>query len=291
MASVFKKTRDRNNKLASWYIAYQDENGRRRTVKGCPDKVATEALARKLESDADLRRRGVVDPKAEAYATHEAKPLADHLDAWGESIAAEGASPKHVEISTGRVRRIVALIRGARLSEVFPLTRRRPADVARAHRKLTEWLAPARLSDLDGERAQKALATLKAEGQSLQTCNHYRNAVRSFSKWCWDTHRLREDPLRGVKGFNAREDRRHDRRTISLDELRRLIEAAEQGPVVAGISGPLRSLCYRLAVSTGLRYSEIATITPESFDWEASRVRVAAAYTKNGQACRAAPPR
>jgi hypothetical protein len=46
MASVFKKSRDRANKLASWYIAYQDEDGRRRTVKGCPDKAATEALAR-----------------------------------------------------------------------------------------------------------------------------------------------------------------------------------------------------------------------------------------------------
>src|SRR6516164_992370 len=102
MASVFKKTRDKANKLASWYIAYQDEDGRRRTVKGCPDKAATEAMARKLESDADLRRRGVVDPKAEAYAAHEAKPLADHLDAWGESLKAEGATPKYVELVLGR---------------------------------------------------------------------------------------------------------------------------------------------------------------------------------------------
>src|SRR5262249_25636788 len=35
--------------------------------------------------------------------------------------------------------------------------------------------------------------------------------------------------------------------------------------------------------ATGLRYSEIATITPESFDWKAPSVRVAACYTKNGQ--------
>ena len=56
MSSVYKKARDRKRPGASWYIAYADENGVRRTVKGCPDKTATEAMARKLESEADLRR-------------------------------------------------------------------------------------------------------------------------------------------------------------------------------------------------------------------------------------------
>jgi integrase len=282
MASVFKKSRDRTNKLASWYIAYQDENGRRRTVKGCPDKTATEAMARKLESDADLRRRGVVDPKAEAYAAHEARPLTDHLDAWGESLKAEGATAKHVGLTTSRMRRIVALICGAKLSEVSPVTRNRRGDVARAHKTRAERMVSARLSDLTTERVQKALATLKTEGQSHQTLNHYRGVVRSFSRWCWKSHRTREDALRDVKGYNVKEDRRHDRRTLSLDELRRLIDAAEHGPAVRRVPGPVRALVYRLAVATGLRYSEIGSITPESFNWETPSVTVAAAYTKNG---------
>ena len=50
-----------------------------------------------------------------------------------------------------------------------------------------------------------------------------------------------------------------------------------------GMTGPARALCYRLAVATGLRYDEISSITPESFDWEAPSVTVGAAYTKNGQ--------
>src|SRR5579883_1687883 len=143
MASVFKKARDRANKLASWYIAYQDEHGRRRTLKGCPDKAATEQLARKLESEADLRRRGVIDARAEAYAAHEAKPLAEHLDAWEESLKAEGVTAKHVDLTISRMQRIVALICGARLSEVSPVTRNRRADVARAHKARSERVAPA----------------------------------------------------------------------------------------------------------------------------------------------------
>ena len=51
------------------------------------------------------------------------------------------------------------------------------------------------------------------------------------------------------------------------------------------MSGPTRALCYRLAVGTGLRYSEIESIAPESFDWTGSpaTVMVAAGYTKNGE--------
>src|SRR5262249_12717971 len=148
MASVFKRKRDRARKNASWFIAYQDENGKRRMVKGCPDKAATEAMARKLESEADLRRRGVIDPKADAYAAHEATPLADHLVAWGGSLQAEEATAKHVELVLSRARRIVALMRGAALAEIPPATAKRRSDVVRAHEALGRWLTPVRLSDL-----------------------------------------------------------------------------------------------------------------------------------------------
>jgi len=88
-----------------------------------------------------------------------------------------------------------------------------------------------------------------------------------------------------VTGFNAKEDRRHDRRTLGVDELRVLIEVAHSGPPWRKMTGPTRALCYRLAVGTGLRYSEIASITRESFDWTANpaTVMVAAGYTKNGE--------
>ena len=50
------------------------------------------------------------------------------------------------------------------------------------------------------------------------------------------------------------------------------------------MTGPARALCYRLAVATGLRFSEIGSITPESFDFgkEPAVVTILAAYTKNG---------
>ena len=141
------------------------------------------------------------------------------------------------------------------------------------------------LIDLDPGRVQEALKALRDEGLSFETVNRHRTAIRAFSKWCWKSGRTRTDPLAGVTGFNPKEDRRHDRRTLGVDELRRLIEVAHTGPPWRKMTGPARSLCYRLAVGTGLRYSEIESIAPESFDWSGNpaTVTVAAGYTKNGE--------
>src|SRR5262249_22488572 len=157
-----------------------------------------------------------------------------------------------------------------------------PAGREQAGKPVDRLVEKARLSDITAERVQAALATFRASGRSAQTCNHYRACVRTFARWAKRTGRLREFSLEGLTGFNVKEDRRHDRRTLSLEELHRLIQAAECGPVVLGLPGPARALCYRLAASTGLRYSEIASITPASFDWDAPSVTVAACYTKNG---------
>ncbi len=276
MASVFKA------KGAKRYtILYHDENGDRRKKAGATDKAVTERIARDIENRVALRREGLIDPKDEAYRTHAGKPLADHLDAYAVHLTDKGRTEAHIDLTISRARRVVALFRGAAIAEIEPANSSAD-ELARAAAALADRIAPARLSDLTAERVQAALATLREGGRSLATCNHHATAVCGFAKWCHNTHRLREHPLRGVERFNAAEDRRHDRRTISLDELQRVIEAAERGPRHIKMTGPMRALCYRLAVATGLRFSEIGSILPGSFDWDAPSVTVTAAYTKNG---------
>jgi integrase len=166
------------------------------------------------------------------------------------------------------VRRLVAVILGARPDDIDGkrMSRRQQAQ---ARATIDRHMAKARLSDLSAVKVQAALAIFKDSDRSLQTCNHYRAAARAFCRWARKDGRLRENPLVGLAGYNAKEDRRHERRTVSPEELRRLIEAAERGPAYQAMTGPARALCYRLAVATGLRFSEIASIKPESFDWEA----------------------
>ncbi len=280
MASVFKP-----NGSAKYVIEYTDENGHRRKKSGTTDKVVTQRIARALENRVALRREGVVDPRDEAYAKYAAQPLIEHIDAWTTSLRSKGNTRQHVKSHSSRAMRIIALSKGADLANIEPARPATKIGVAKAEVELRGWVASALLLDLTTENVQQALAQLTHQGRSLQTANHHRNAIKSFAKWLYETHRTRENALRRVAGFNVKEDPRHERRTVSLDELRRLITAAETGERFKSMTGPMRALCYRLAVASGLRYSEIGSITPESFDWKAdpATVTIRAGYAKNGQ--------
>ncbi|MCX5654724.1 MAG: hypothetical protein NTY65_08775 [Planctomycetota bacterium] len=77
---------------------------------------------------------------------------------------------------------------------------------------------------------QAAVASLRDDDNlSLQTCNHYLRAIKQFSRWLRRDGRVREDALAYLQGYNVQLDRRHDQRTLTDDELARLIAAAEAG--------------------------------------------------------------
>lgn len=244
-----------------------------------------ERIARDVGDRVSLRWSGRVTGDAGEQEAA-SKPLSEHVDAWRDSLEADGATAKHIDLATTRVRRLAALVLGAKVREIEPAKNAKRPEIAKAGASLARWASEARLSDLTVERVQRALATLKAEGRSSATCNHHRTAIRCFAKWCHDTRRIGEQILRGLKGYNAKADPRHHRRTISVDELRRLIAAAERGPRVLGVTGPIRALCYRLAVATGMRYSEIASVMPASIDREGPSIALEAARTKNGDPAR-----
>ncbi|MFO8013119.1 MAG: site-specific integrase [Phycisphaerae bacterium] len=98
------------------------------------------------------------------------------------------------------------------------------------------------------------------------------------------TERLRADPMVSVSKLNARTERRHARRALTDDEIRRLLDAAQKGRKVRGLTGPERAVLYRLALETGLRASELGSLTPRSFDLtdlERATVTVEAACSKH----------
>jgi hypothetical protein len=74
MASVFKLKGAKKH-----VIFYTDESGRRRKKVGAIDKGVTLRIARDLENRAAIRREGLIDPREDAYAAHEVRPLAGHL--------------------------------------------------------------------------------------------------------------------------------------------------------------------------------------------------------------------
>ncbi len=255
MASVFKRLRDKKRQGASWYIAFTDETGRRRSLKGCPDKQATEAMARKLESDAELRRRGVVDPRTDAYAAHEARPLLGHLADFRAALVAKGNSLKHASMTHNRAARVL--------------------DKAQLKR----------ISDFSASKALDGLARLRAEGLGQETINHHVRAVKGFARWLWKEGRARDHYLAHLATANPDADRRRPRRAMSNDEVVRLVRAAEAGRSAKGMTGPERARCYAVALGTGFRADELRSLTPERFqlDGDPPTATVPAGYTKNGR--------
>jgi len=87
-----------------------------------------------------------------------------------------------------------------------------------------------------------------------------------------------------MKALNVKGDCRVERRALTPDEFKRLLMAARGGEPFRGISGPDRARLYVVAAYTGLRCSELASLTPESFDFitcPLATVMVKAAYSKN----------
>ena len=264
-----------------WFYRFTDIDGRQRERKGCSDRRETEAMAGSAEAEVSKLKDGYVDLKDVLARRSESRPAVEHIASWQSDLVAQGHTAKHAEHTSNRVRRLFAVIFGSPTA-LMDHRRLKPSERASVAQKIATAIAVAKLSDLTRPKVQAAIAKLRDAGWSLQTCNHYRASSKAFSKWCFGTDRTKVDALIGLKGYNAKEDPRHDRRTISLDDLMKLIKTADRGPVVMGITGKARALCYRLAATTGLRYSEIASIIPESFDWRALTVTVTACYTKNG---------
>jgi hypothetical protein len=136
-------------------VVYTDETTRRRTVTAYTDKAASERLAHKLEDRGRQRRDGLIDAKAEAFATQERRPLTEHLDEWFSALVARGNTERY---ANGRRAQAQAVIESRKAR---------------------------RISDLVPSRVQAAIKARIDAGCSLRTANAYLSSIKGFSRWLW----------------------------------------------------------------------------------------------------------
>jgi integrase len=250
VANFYKRGK---GKQAVYWLQYKDHTGRRRTVKGFSDKGLSKQLAGKLESDARLRRTGLVDDDQARVSVSKNAPIGEHLTAFEASLADNTA--KHAKLTMSRTRHVVT---GCRFG---------------------------RLADVRQEAVQAFLRGLRAKNEiGHRTYNHYLQAIESFCKWCVATRRLLVSPVRGVERLNTQVDVRHPRRALTQNEFKQLIESAVGSKTrIQGYTGAQRAKIYFLSYMTGLRKSELASLTPASFDLDGSppTVTVEAACSKH----------
>jgi len=211
---------------------------------------------------ADLVRRSeivkanVITPKEDVIANHQDTPLLEHMEAWLAHLEAKGVTP-------GRVK----------------TNRQRFTQVARD-------CGFTRLSDLDGAGLEGWMVEKRKEGMSAGSRNGYREACVGFANCAVRTKRLGENPFAYVPKADAKADCRRRRRALTEDELVRLLDATGRRPLLEAMTvrrgkdkgkplgkvkprtcerlerlGRERALIYKTLVLTGLRKSELASIT------------------------------
>jgi len=278
---VFKATyRDRQGRTresARWYVEIRDHLETVRRMRGFTDRKVSEEFGRNVERLVDCRRGGVAPDAAlmrwvESLppAQHDrltalgllnpdrvaaGKPLSEHLHDFAKFLRDRGNTEKHVRLVSMRAQKA---IEGC---------------------GFVQW------TDITADKVMAYLDALRAGGEGIgaQTFNFYLQAVKQFCRFMVKTRRASESPLVGVEGLNVRTDRRHDRRALTVDELRRLLDVTRNGAKHHGMTGPERAMLYKLAVETGLRAGELRSLTKASFHLDTARpsVTVSAAYSKN----------
>src|SRR5262249_42926847 len=129
-----------------------------------------------------------------------------------------------------------------------------------------------------------ALLDRQTQGASVETTNQYLAHLKCFCNWLVGDSRMGENPVAHLEPGNADVDRRHDRRELDADELRRLLVAARESErTFRGLTGWDRYTLYATACGTGFRASGLASLTPENFDLtgEPPTVTLAARHAKN----------
>ncbi len=261
-----------------WYTELKDHRDTVRRIPAFDDKRASEELGRKLERlvslriagerpDRDLTRFLEALPRKlreqlaridllDGASVGATKPARDHLTDYEQSLRDGGATGDYVQKTVNRIK---AVLDGAKVTF---------------------------LSELSAATVTRYLADRRADGLSMKSSNHYLAGLRSFANWIVKERRLSENPLAHIAAMNAKTDRRHVRRPLETDEVRRLLAATRTGPDIFNVTGEARFWLYRLAVETGLRSNELRSLTRASFDLSESEpsVTVEAGAAKNRKA-------
>ncbi len=257
MASLYRKPITKSDsksgnrvktKSKKWWGRFRDENGVERRVPLATDKTSAQAMLHELVKKTDRRKAGLEDVTDDERK----RPLKEHLAEFKKYLTNKGVSEKQIYEGTTQIQKII---------------------------DRQKW---AMISDINASGALDFLGTLRRDGRSAQTYNHYLRAVKQFTRWLVRERRTVIDPLSHLSRVNTRTDRRHDRRSLSSDEFQRLVKAAELGPPIETIPGCDRAMMYFLAAWTGFRKGEIGSLTRRSFDFDGQppTATVAAAYSK-----------
>ncbi|MBN2291221.1 MAG: site-specific integrase [Pirellulales bacterium] len=201
--TVGKNGTDRIVVTAGTYTAkYRDGSGVvQEKATGCRDKEAAGRVLTDLERRAELVKAKVITVAEDSIADHQDVSIAEHVKAYLIKLEADETSADH------------------------------RANVRRCLERIANACGFGYLTDLKREALEKYLASRTKQGISARTRNLDRTSIIAFCNWCIETDRLLINPFVKVKRANEEADRRKVRRSLTEDELARLLYVAHLRPL------------------------------------------------------------
>jgi site-specific recombinase XerD len=233
--------------VPKWAADVVHANGHRKRIYFSTDKSASQMMLSKLLKRIRDEQAGLVN----SFSDAQAQPVSVHLADWQADLEANNTA-EYAKLKAGRARR------------------------------LFDSCNVVMLSDVQASAINQQLAKLRHGGRSIQTVNFYLQAAKQFFNWLIKDQRTNQNPIQHLEAGNVKLDRRHDRRNFQPEEFQYLLHAARQSSERFGLSGEQRARLYTVAICTGLRAAELASLTHDSFDLTATppTVTVEAAYSK-----------
>ncbi len=300
----------------TFFADYRDGNGHlRRVATGCKDETAARAVLAGLEKRAEKVRSGIITTAENAMSDHQYTALTEHLAEFVATMQAAGRSKIHVSGTERLIQRVIDELSLRRLADIRAEAIERwqaqqskaqtgkPAMGARtrnsylvALRSFCNWcverdrlpfnpLAKLDRADERSDRRRQRRALTEAEltrllivarlrplaefGRETVTTSNAKSSTRDKrSRATWSYKPLTFDELPAA--VDRARERLHDNPEFIAQQDR---------------LGQERELVYKLAVTTGLRKSELASLMVGQLDLDDAfpHVRLNAADEKNRQ--------
>ena len=241
-----------------YYIRFRDETGKQVERRASRDKAVARKMARAIEDRITGIKLGTLDPREADCQDAERHPIAKHVADYIKNLEARECVAGHVDQVRRRLEWFLEETRITKLSQIRP------------------------------SLAVSALKVLRDEGRGDQTVNHYATTWKVLTKWAWKDRRTRTDLLADLE--LPRVVTTKQRIDLPFEVVTRLIETTQHGQGRRGISGPDRSMLYLVAAVTGLRRSELMSLTVQSFDLDHRPAFVTLPGTDTKNSCDAVQP-
>ena len=215
-------------------------------------EAATQVVA-VVEADAALRRDGVVDAQMEAVCQQSRRTVESHLKDFEAKMIAANRDVKHIATTVSYIRTIC------------------------------QESGFAVVADIEADGVNLYASRLKQLGRSARTVQAHLVAIKGFTRWLTEHRKLTHDPLALVQRPNAKADQRRERRMLLHDEWDWLRMTTLAGVERYGMPPVERVLLYVVAIQTGLRSSELRSLTRGRLflDSKPPYITCKAGWTKN----------